>query len=127
MMIRRGCAPASNVADADVWALENFEACLDAWIEHERPSDELRILVTAWVLSRFDDPYVDVRREPSFDNLWFGAVPGSVHGEGRVVVCSYWIHEVPARRALRLGGDAEPADMTSRSSRLRGRRTWSTC
>ena len=104
MMIRRGCAPASNVADADVWALENFEACLDAWIELERPSDELRILVTALVLSRFDDPYVDVRREPSFDNLWFGAVPGSVHGEGRVVVCSYWIHE--SQRVVRCGSVA---------------------
>jgi hypothetical protein len=81
------------VPDPNIWALENFEVCLDAWIELERPSDDLRFLVTAWVLTRFDDPYVGVRREPSFDNLWFGAVPGSVHGEGRVVVCSYWVHE----------------------------------
>ena len=92
-MIGRGSARGSNVGDPKVWTLENFEACLDAWIERERPPDELRILVTAWVLARFDDPYVDVRREPSFDNLWFGAVHGSVHGEGRVVVCSYWVQE----------------------------------
>jgi hypothetical protein len=92
-MIRRGSAPGSKVAEREVWALENLESCLDAWIELEQPSDDLRILVTAWVLTRFDDPYADVRREPSFDNLWFGAVPGSVHGQGCVVVCSYWVHE----------------------------------
>jgi hypothetical protein len=46
-MICRSFAPGSNVPDSQVWALENFEACLDAWIELERPSDNLRILVTA--------------------------------------------------------------------------------
>lgn len=81
------------MGERKVWTLENFEECLDASIESERPSDDLRILVTAWVLTRFDDPYADVRREPSFDNLWFGAVPGSVRAHGRVVVCSHWVHE----------------------------------
>jgi hypothetical protein len=37
------------------WALERFEECLDRWIEVENPSDDLRIIVTEWVLSRFDD------------------------------------------------------------------------
>jgi hypothetical protein len=82
------------VSEPKVWTLHNFEVCLDAWIELERPSDDLRLLVTSWVLTRFDDSYVGVRREPGFDNLWFGAVPGSVHDEGRVAVCSYWVHEL---------------------------------
>ena len=86
------------MAESKTWVLEDFEARLDQWIEVESPADNLRILVTAWVLSRFDDPYAGVHREPDFGNLWFGPVPGSVH-EGRVVVCSYWIYE--AERTVR--------------------------
>ena len=86
------------MAEREAWTLEDFEVRLDQWIELENPSYDLRIVVTAWVLSRFDDPYAGVRREPDFDNLWFGPVPGSVH-RGHVVVCSYWIHE--AQRTVR--------------------------
>jgi hypothetical protein len=86
------------VADTDAWRLEDFEARLDQWIASEKPADDVRLLVTAWVLSRFDDPYAGVRREPEFENLWFGPVPGSVR-EGTVVACSYWIFET--RRAVR--------------------------
>ena len=39
------------------------------------------------------DPYQGVRREAGFDNLWFGAVPRSGHGDGLAVMCAYWIFE----------------------------------
>jgi hypothetical protein len=45
------------------------------------------------VLSRFDDPYQGVHREPGFENLWYGAVPETRHDGDQVVVCSYWIEE----------------------------------
>jgi hypothetical protein len=75
------------------WQLENFLECLDRWAEQEDAAEDLRLVVTAWVLSRFDDPYHGVRREAGFDNLWFGAVPGTLDASGRVVACSYWISE----------------------------------
>ena len=74
------------------WRLENFEDRLDAWIAVENPTEDLRFIVTEWVLTRFDHPYTDVSREPEFPNLWFGAIPQSQHA-GRVVVCAYWIVE----------------------------------
>ena len=43
---------------------------------------DLRFLVTEWILTRAADPYQGVRREAGFDNLWFGAVPRSGHGDG---------------------------------------------
>ena len=60
------------------WQLKDFEESLDHWISLESPDDDLRLVVTAWVLTRFDDPYQGVRREPGFANLWFGPIPGSV-------------------------------------------------
>jgi hypothetical protein len=79
-------------ADAP-WHLEGFEEQLDAWAERESSPDDLKLIVMAWLLSRMDSPYVGVRREPGFPNLWFGPVPGSEDGVGRVVCCSYWIFE----------------------------------
>jgi hypothetical protein len=76
------------------WQLRAFLERLDDWAQREYPSDELRRLVTAWILSRYDDPYQGVRREPGFDNLWFGKIPGSHRsGDGTVVTCSYFINE----------------------------------
>lgn len=75
------------------WKLEGFEDSLDNWAAQEHAPSELVMVVTHWVLSRFDDPYLGVQREPGFANLWFGAVPESRHGDGQVVVCSYWITE----------------------------------
>lgn len=74
------------------WRLENFVERLDAWISVENPSEDLRIIVTEWVLTRFDDPYTDVSRQPDFPNLWFGPIPDTEHA-GHLVVCSYWILE----------------------------------
>jgi hypothetical protein len=81
------------VPDREPWKLEGFLLRLDAWAELESPTDDLRLLVTAWIMTRYDDPYQGVRREEGFPNLWFGVVPNSDDGSGRVVVCSYWIEE----------------------------------
>ena len=75
------------------WALEGFEEALDRWIALEQPTADLRVAVTAWILTRFDEPYVGVWRAPGFDNLWFGSIPTSLHGDNMVVTCSYWIFE----------------------------------
>ena len=76
----------------DRWSLEGFEEHLDIWISREDPDADLRLVVAEWILTRFDDPYQGVRREPPFDNLWFGLVPGSRRGD-LVVTCAYWILE----------------------------------
>jgi hypothetical protein len=75
------------------WTLVGFDARLDSWAALEHPPSDLVIVVAHWVLSRFDDPYLGMRREPEFDNLWFGPVPESEDGQGHVVACSYWIEE----------------------------------
>jgi hypothetical protein len=87
------------VREGALWRLERFLTEFDLWTEREHPGDDLRVIVTEWVVGRQDDPYRGVRREPGFENLWFGAVPGSDDGAGRVVVCSYWI--VEAQHLLR--------------------------
>ena len=79
--------------DPALWRLERFLTEFDLWAERELPTEDLRVVVMEWLLGRQDDPYRGVRREPGFDNLWFGAVPDSDDGSGRVVVCSYWIVE----------------------------------
>ena len=74
------------------WHLERFLDALDDWIDREHPSENIRFRVTEWILSRFEDPYVDARREPAFANLWYCVVPSSLAGDD-VVTCSYWIEE----------------------------------
>lgn len=81
-----------------MWSLENFTDHLDIWKNRESPSQDLVLHVTAWVLSRLEDPYQGVRRESGFPNLWYGPVPGSDDGNRTVVVCSYTIEE--SRRAV---------------------------
>ena len=76
-----------------VWQLEGFLERLDIWEELFSPSDDLRLIVTSWVMTRFDDPYQGVRREPQFGNLWFGVVPDTEDDDGSVVTCAYWIEE----------------------------------
>jgi uncharacterized phage-associated protein len=90
----RASAAAAGLMDRlpSFWQLENFDVRLDVWITNESPDDDLRIIVTQWVLGRFDNPYTDVSREAEFPNLWFAAIPESPH-DGRVVVCSHWIFE----------------------------------
>ena len=90
-------------SDPFLWHLADFEAKLDAWIDLEHPDEDVRFIVTEWILTRFSDPYQGVRREPGFPNLWFGAVPETVRA-GSVVVCSYWLME--SERRLRCNGFA---------------------
>lgn len=75
------------------WTPQGFEQCLQTWDDLEQPDDDLRLHVVEWVFSRLDDPYQGVKREPGFPNLWWGVVPGTFHGDGKVVVCSFWIVE----------------------------------
>jgi hypothetical protein len=75
------------------WTLVGFLDRLDSWKDQENPPDDVVIVVSHWMLSRFDDPYPGMQRQPDFPNLWFGPVPESQHGQGRVVVCSYWVEE----------------------------------
>lgn len=81
------------MSEPALWRLERFLSEFDAWTDREHPSDDLRVLVTEWMVGRQDDPYRGVRRVPSFENLWHGAVPGSDDGTGHVVACGYWIFE----------------------------------
>ena len=76
-----------------MWTLDLFEVKLDEWIALEDPRDAVRLETTAWILTRVDDPYDGVHQESGFDNLWYGTVPGTWHGEGNVVICAYWIFE----------------------------------
>lgn len=85
--------------DVPAWTLVGFLDRLDAWAERESPSQDLRNVVTEWILTRYDDPYQGMRREKGFPNLWFGTVPNTADGAGNVVVCSYWIEE--SRRVVR--------------------------
>lgn len=87
------------LSGARSWTLENFLERFDAWVELKSPTDDLRCIVLAWILTRDDDPYQGVRREKGFANLWFGPVPNSRDGSGHVVICSYWIQE--SSRAVR--------------------------
>ncbi len=76
------------------WRQAAFETRLDEWIELEGPSLHLRRLVTAWVLTRLENPYDGMQRQQGFANLWFGRIPGTYQpGDGTVVVCSLWIEE----------------------------------
>ena len=91
--MRFGRASPAVPEPAGRWGLVGFLERLDDWETREGPSDDLRLVVTAWILSRFDDPYQGVQREPGFPNLWYGEVPGTAHGHAQIVVCSYWIEE----------------------------------
>jgi hypothetical protein len=79
------------VAEA-AWSLARFEQRLDEWLDLEAPPDDVRRIVTAWTLTRLDDPFVDAQREAGFPNLWSVRVPGSIHAGPTVVLCAYWIH-----------------------------------
>jgi hypothetical protein len=76
-----------------VWTLERFEQEFDAWCAREYLSDELRIRVLLWIQSRMDDPYRGVSRDQSFENLWFGAIPGTDRPDSRAATGSYFVFE----------------------------------
>jgi hypothetical protein len=76
------------------WKLVGFLDRLDAWIDQERPKQDLRLIVTDWVMSRAVDPYEGAERERGFANLWFARVPHSHDGSGALVVCAYFVEEL---------------------------------
>ena len=45
-------------------------------------------------MTRYEDPYEGMEREPKIDNLWYRVVPGSNDGHDNVVACSYFIYEL---------------------------------
>jgi hypothetical protein len=65
--------------------LEGFEEAFEIWVAQESPNDALRLLVLDWLFTRLEDPFVGVRRQPSFENLWFraGSWNGPRAGAGR--------------------------------------------
>jgi hypothetical protein len=75
------------------WATEGFLDQIDAWARRGSPHPDLLLIVLPWVMERSEYPYRGVRREPGFDNLWFGGIAGSEDAEGRIVVCSYWVFD----------------------------------
>ena len=78
------------------YELSGFIEAFDEWVELESPADDLRRAVLSWIFTRYEGPYEGMKREPTFDNLWFGPVPGTQRG-GEVVVCAYWISELDHR------------------------------
>ena len=74
------------------WHLVGFEEAVDRWVDREKPTIDLQFVVGEWILSRFDDPYEGMQREPAFANLWYGAIP-ETEFQGQVVVCSYFVEE----------------------------------
>jgi hypothetical protein len=80
------------------WQLEGFTEQFDAWAAEQSASPGLRRHVLLWIFSRYEDPYAGVRRQPGAAELWWGHVPGTLHGDS-IVVCAYWIAEL--ERAVR--------------------------
>lgn len=74
------------------WILENAIGALDSWAQREDPSLDLRVIVAEWAHSRYANPYAGLRREPGFDNLWFGPIPDT-SAAGHVVTCTLFIDE----------------------------------
>lgn len=74
------------------WELAGFLEPLDIWIRQESPSEAVRIAVAVWIQKLSDDPYRDAKRQPDHPNFYQARIPPSRHGDGLIVVCSYWIY-----------------------------------
>ena len=81
------------------YILDNFLEKLDEWDGEFSPGNDLRRAVLLWLLTLAEHPFEGVKRAEGLENLWYRAVPKTEHGEGHVVVCSYWIFE--SQRLLR--------------------------
>jgi hypothetical protein len=77
------------------WRLIGFQERFDEFLTAEGLAGygDLELMVLLWIHARARNPYEGVRREPGFDDLWWGKVPGSADNLGRVVTCAYFIHE----------------------------------
>ncbi|MGQ0464315.1 MAG: hypothetical protein ACT4QG_03230 [Sporichthyaceae bacterium] len=78
---------------ASAWNLIHFDRRMDEWIAREAPDEDRRFAVGHWILGVMDDPYPGMRRQAGFDNLWFGAVPGTRRSDDTAVACGYWVVE----------------------------------
>jgi len=86
------------------WHLVRFIEHLDAWVERESPDQDTRLRVVDWIMSRHDDPYTGVIREPGSANLWYGRIPGTRDADRTIVVCSYYVFDsVKIVRCNRIG------------------------
>jgi hypothetical protein len=54
-----------------IWQLAGFQEARDRWTTVDSPTVDEQFVVGEWILSRHDDPYDGMRREPGFPNLWF--------------------------------------------------------
>lgn len=79
--------------DPGRWEFRNFIECLDQWVTERQPDDDLRLIVTQWVMARHDDPYEGVRRAEGIPNLWFARIRDTYRPDGTMVTCTYWIFE----------------------------------
>ncbi|MER7505607.1 hypothetical protein AB0L05_40615 [Nonomuraea pusilla] len=52
----------------------------------------VRTALDRWAERCACDPYLGAQREPGFDNLWYVAVPGTLH-DGHMICSVYWISE----------------------------------
>jgi hypothetical protein len=84
------------------WRLTRFGEHLDVWAKIESQDVDMRLVVIDWIMTRTDDPYAGVRREPGFENLWFGRIPRTMDDQGSMVTCSYFIFE--STRIVRCNG-----------------------
>lgn len=82
------------MAPEPLWRVVGHADCLERWIADESPSTDLRILVTAWLMTRMEDPYRGMDRMPEFPGWWFGKVARSDHGRYGAVYCTCQIDEV---------------------------------
>lgn len=82
------------MANAEPWTLRGFDDHIVSWIDSESPPPEVVDRVVRWIEARAVQPYVGVKREPGFPNLWSGEIPGTVHAGHNVAFCSYWIAEI---------------------------------
>lgn len=76
-----------------LFELRGFEAAYGHWVAREDPPRPVRYKVVDWAFTRQDDPYAGFKREVDMPNYWSGTIPGTLHGTGQVVVCTYWIYE----------------------------------
>ncbi|UOY03629.1 hypothetical protein [Blastococcus sp. PRF04-17] len=78
------------------WRLIDFEPRFEEFMDVEglRGYGDIELIVWIWIHARARNPYAGVRREPGFENLWWGKIPESADNLGRVVTCSYFINEV---------------------------------
>jgi hypothetical protein len=84
------------VSPDEPWTFLYVIEALDRWAEREKPSQDLRVIVTDWAFNRHTDPYQGMKRVSGFGNLWFGEVRGT-RSHGTAVTCTYWIDEAEHR------------------------------